>query len=146
MKIDKNFIVSKYDLEEIESYMEEKLHKFVVETFGIETSKNIKVKAEYVEYMDDNMRCFKDELRCELWLEVSFPQYNYLIKGHGVRNESISMMLEYKGSKPFYIDGKFESRNVFEWIQGGIIQKCESIYGIEKDEVYERFNDYMMDC
>ena len=146
MKINKNFIVSEYDLDEIEAIMEEKLHKFVVETFGEENYKNIKVKAEYIEYMDDNMRCFKDEFRCELWLEVIFSQYNYLIKGHGVRNESISMMLEYNGSKPFYIDGKFESRNVFEWIQGGIIQKCESIYGIDKEDVYEKFNDYMMDC
>jgi len=146
MKIDKKFIVSEYDLEEIETVMEEKLHKFAVDTFGIETSKNIKVKAEYVEYIDEDVKCFKDTFRCELWLEVIFPQYNYLIKEHGVRNESISMMLEYNGSKPFYIDGKFESRNVFEWIQGGIIQKCESIYGIGKEEVYEKFNDYMMDC
>ena len=146
MKIDKSFIMSEYDLEEIESFMEEKLHKFAVDTFGLEISKNIKVKAEYIEYMDEYMRCFKDELRCELWLEVSFPQYNYLNKGYGVREESVSMMLEYKGSKPFYIDNKFESRNVFEWIQGGIIQKCESIYGIGKDELYEMFNDYMMDC
>jgi len=146
MTISKNFIVSEYDLEEIESYMEEKLHSFVVETFGEETSKHIKVKAEYIEYQDDDMRCFKDELRCELWLEVSFPQYNYLIKGNGVRNESIGMMLEFKGSKVFYIDGKFQSRNVFEWIQGGIIQKCDKIYGYGKDEVYEKFNEYMMDC
>ena len=146
MKIDKSFIISEYDLEEIESFMEEKLHKFAVDTFGLEISKNIKVKAEYIEYMDEYMRCFKDELRCELWLEVSFPQYNYLNKGYGVREESVSMMLEYKGSKPFYIDNKFESRNVFEWIQGGIIQKCERIYGIGKDELYEMFNDYMMDC
>jgi len=146
MTINKNFIVSEYDLEEIESAMEEKLHNFVIETFGEETSKNIKVKAEYVEYMDDNMRCFKDEFRCELWLGVSFPQYNYLIKGHGVRNESVGMVLEFKGGQVFYIDGKFESRNVFEWIQGMIIQKCEKIYGIGKDEVYEKFNEYMMDC
>ena len=146
MTIDKNFIVSEYDLDEIETIMEEKLHNFVVETFGEEISNNIKVKAEYIEYMDDNMRCFKDEFRCELWLEVSFPQYNYLIKDHGVRNESVGMMLEFKGSQPFYIDGKFESRNVFEWIQGGIIQKCEMIYGIGKDEVYDRFNEYMLDC
>ena len=47
MKISKNFIVSKYDLDEIETVMEDKLHKFVVETFGEETSKNINVKAEY---------------------------------------------------------------------------------------------------
>ena len=36
MKISKNFIVSEYDLDEIEAIMEEKLHKFVVETFGEE--------------------------------------------------------------------------------------------------------------
>jgi len=146
MTINKSFIVSEYDLDKIESIMEEKLHNFAVDTFGEEISKNIKVKAEYIEYMDDNMRCFKDEFRCELWLEIIFLQYNYLVKGHGVRNESIGMMLEFKGSQPFYIDGKFVSGNVFEWIQGGIIQKCEMIYGIGKDEVYERFNDYMMDC
>jgi len=146
MKINKNFIVSEYDLDEIEAIMEEKLHKFAVDTFGEETSKNINVKAEYIEYIDDNMRCFKDEFRCELWLEVIFSQYNYLIKGHGVRNESVGMMLEFKGSQPFYIDGKFVSRNVFEWIQGMIIQKCEMIYGVEKNEVYEKFNEYMMDC
>jgi len=146
MITNKSFIVSEFDLDEIETDMEEKLHKFAVDTFGEETSKNINVKAEYLEYQDDGMRCFKDEFRCELWLEVSFPQYNYLIKGHGVRNESIRMMLEFKGSQVFYIDGKFESRNVFEWIQGGIIQKCEKIYGFGKDEIYKKFNEYMMDC
>jgi hypothetical protein len=92
------------------------------------------------------MRCFKDSLRYELWLEVCFPQYNYLVKGHGVRNESVGIMLEFKGSKPFYIDGKFESRNVFEWMQGMPIQRCEKIYGIDKEELYRRFNDYVMDC
>lgn len=146
MSISKNFIVTEYNLEEIETVMEEKLNNFVVETFGNKSFKNIKVKAEYVEYINEDIKCFKDELRCELWLEISFPQYSYLIKKHGVRNESVGIMLEFKGSQPFYIDGRFESRNVFEWVQGCPIQKCENIYGVGKDEVYNRFNDYVMDC
>lgn len=146
MSINKNFIVSEYNLDEIEAVMEEKLNKFALETFGYGNSKNIEVKAEYVEYMNEDMKCFKDELRCELWLNVIFSQYNYLIKENVVRNESVGIMLEFKGSQPFYIDGKFESRNVFEWVQGTPVQKCESIYGVSKDEVYNRFNEYVMDC
>lgn len=143
---DKNFIITKYDLEEIETVMEEELNDFIISVFGEEVSKNIETKAEYVEYMDENMKCFKDEFRCELWLEINFPQYSYLVKQHGVRNESVGIILEYVGSQPFYIDGKFESRNVFKWIQGSPIQKYEKIYGIDKEEIYERFNEYIMDC
>ena len=143
---DKNFIITKYDLDEIETIMEGKLNNFIIDTFGKETSENIKTKAEYIEYINEDMKCFKDEFRCELWLEIIFPQYSYLIKEHGVRNESIGIILEFKGRQPFYIDGKFESRNIFEWIQGLPIQKCEKIYGIGKDELYDRFNEYMLDC
>jgi hypothetical protein len=143
---DKNFLITKYNLDEIETIMEEKLNNFIIDTFGKDVVDNIKTKAEYVEYMDEDMKCFKDELRCELWLEITFPQYSYLIKEHGIHNESVGMILEFKGSQPFYIDGRFESRNVFEWIQGMPIQKCEKIYGINKDELYDRFNEYILDC
>jgi len=143
---DKNFIITECDLDEIETFMEEKLSNFIIKLFGKETSENIDVKAEYIEYINEDMKCFKDEFRCELWLEVIFPQYSYLIKDHGVRNESVGMVLEFKGFQPFYINGKFESRNVFEWIQGMPIQKCEKIYGVCKDELYDRFNEYILDC
>lgn len=143
---DKNFIITEYDLEEIETVLEEKLSNFIIDTFGKEKSKDINFKAEYVEYINENMRCFIDELRCELWLEIIFSQYSYITKNHGTRNESVSIILEFTGSQPFYINEKFERRNVFKWIQGSPIQKHEKIYGIDRDEVYERFNEYMMDC
>ena len=97
--------------------------------------------------MDEGMRCFKDEMRCELWVEVKFNHYKYKNeKLNEDRVESIGAVFEYKGSKPFHIDGKFVSRNVFEWIQGMVSQKSDVIYGIKKNELYDMIQDLIMDC
>jgi hypothetical protein len=93
------------------------------------------------------MRCFKDELRAELWVQVNFLQYTYRNeKLNEDRVETLGCIFEYKGQKPFYIDGKFESRHVFEWIQGMISQKSDVIYGVKKNELYDMIQDFIMDC
>jgi hypothetical protein len=148
--IDKNFIVTELEFEELEDVLENKLNEFIRTKFGELAFKQTNCSVNYQEYMDEGMKCFKDEFRCEIWIEVEFTQYTYKVKpknGEEIeRIESIGMMLEYKGRQPFYIDGKFVSMNVFEWIQGCPIQKHEKIYGVKKDELYDLINDLVMDC
>jgi len=148
MSIDKNFIVTECGLDEIEEVMQIRLNDFAKANFDFykEPFTDIEIKAEYSEYSDENMRCFKDELRCELCLSVIFHEYTYENKAYGEQAESIGIILEYKGIQPFYINGKFDSMNVFEWIQGMPIQKHDKIYGIDKNELYKEFNVCMLDC
>jgi len=147
MSIDKNFIITELDLDELEVDLTERIEIFIEEKLGALASRQTEVSVEYQEYMDEGMRCFKDEMRSELWIEVKFNQYKYKNdKLNEDRVESIGAVFEYKGSKPFYIDGKFVSRNVFEWIQGMVSQKSDVIYGVKKDELYNMIQDLIMDC
>jgi hypothetical protein len=143
---DKNFIITELDFDELEIELTERIQIFIEEKLGKMASKQTEVSVEYQEYMDEGMKCFKDELRCELWVEVKFNKYTYNNKIHGEQVESIGAIFEYKGNKPFYIDGKFESRHVFEWIQGMVSQKSDVIYGVKKDELYDMIQDLIMDC
>jgi hypothetical protein len=136
MSIDKNFIVTELDFDELEVSLTEKLEQFIEEKLGMIASKQTEVSVEYQEYMDEGMRCFKDEMRCELFVEIKFNQYKYKHKPeHEERTESYGIVFEYKGRKPFYINGKFVT-----------IQKTEIIYGISKDELGDMFDDLIMDC
>jgi len=147
MSIDKNFIITELDLDELEVDLTERIEEFIEEKLGMIAVRQTEVSVEYQEYMDEGMKCFKDELRSELWIEVKFNQYKYKNeKLNEDRVESIGAVFEYKGQKPFYIDGKFVSRNVFEWTQGMISQKSDVIYGVKKDELYDMIQDLIMDC
>jgi hypothetical protein len=148
--MDKNFIVTELDFDELETTLEDKLNEFIRNNFGELALEQTKCSVNYNEYIDEDMKCFKDTFRCEIWVEVEFTQYTYKVKpkdGEEIeRTENIGMILEYKGRKPFCVDGKFVSMHVFEWIQGMIIQKHEKIYGINKNELYNMINDLIMDC
>jgi len=145
--LDKRFIVTELDFEEIEVALTEKIEEFILLKLGTLASKQTDVLVEYQEYIDEGLRCFKDELRCELWVTVTFNQYKYMHKPeYGEHLESIGAIFEYKGKKPFYINGEFVSRNVFEWMQGMPIQKNEVIYGIGKDKLGEMFDDLITTC
>ena len=147
MSVDKNFIITELDLDELEVDLTERIEEFIEEKLGVLASRQTEVSVEYQEYMDEGMRCFKDEMRSELWVEVKFNQYKYKNeKLNEDRVESIGTVFEYKGQKPFYIDGKFVSRNLFEWIQGMVSQKSDVIYGVKKDELYNMIQDLIMDC
>ena len=147
MSIDKNFIITELDLDELEVDLTERIEEFIEEKLGMIAVRQTEVSVEYQEYMDEGMKCFKDELRSELWIEVKFNQYKYKNeKLNEDRVESIGAVFEYKGQKPFYIDGKFVSRNVFEWTQGMVSQKSDVIYGVKKDELYDMIQDLIMDC
>jgi len=145
--MDKNFIITELDLDELEVDLTERIEEFIEEKLGALASRQTEVLVEYQEYMDEGMRCFKDKMRSELWVEVKFNQYKYKHKPeHEEREETIGAIFDYKGSKPFYIDGKFVSRNVFEWTQGMVSQKSDVIYGVKKDELYDMIQDLIMDC
>jgi len=147
MSVDKNFIITELDLDELEVDLTERIEEFIEEKLGVLASRQTEVSVEYQEYMDEGMRCFKDEMRSELWVEVKFNQYKYKNeKLNEDRVESIGTVFEYKGQKPFYIDGKFVSRNLFEWIQGMVSQKSDVIYGVKKNELYDMIQDLIMDC
>ena len=147
MSTDKNFIITELDLDELEVDLTERIEEFIEEKLGVIASRQTEVSVEYQEYMDEGMRCFKDEIRCELWVEVKFTKYKYTLKQeYGEQIESIGAVFEYKGQKPFYIDGKFVSRSVFEWISCCPIQKTEVVYGVKKDDLREMIDDLIMTC
>ena len=147
MKLDKNFIVTELDFEDIELELTERLEIFIEDKLGKLASKQTEVLVEYQEYMDEDMKCFKDEFRCELCVEVIFNKYTYKNeKMTEPRSESYSIQFEYKGKQPFYIDGKFVSMNVFEWISCCPVQKIEVVYGVGKEELGEMIDDLIMDC
>jgi len=145
--MDKSFIVSELDFEDLEIELAEKIEMFIEEKLGVIASRQTEVLVEYQEYMDEGMRCFKDEFRSELWVGITFNKYTYKNeKMSEPRTESLDIQFDYKGRQPFYIDGKFVSMNVFEWISCCPIHKTEVIYGVKKDDLEEMINDLIMDC
>jgi len=75
--MDKSFIVSELDFEDLEIELTEKIEIFIEEKLGVLASRQTEVLVEYQEYMNDNMRCFKDEFRSELWVGITFNKYTY---------------------------------------------------------------------
>jgi len=147
ISIDKSFIITELDLDELEVELTEKIEIFIEEKLGKLASKQTEVLVEYQEYMNDNMRCFKDEFRSELWASITFNKYTYKNeKMSEPRTESLDIQFDYKGRQPFYIDGKFVSMNVFEWISCCPIQKTEVVYGVKKDDLREMIDDLIMTC
>lgn len=134
--MDKRFIIADEYID-----FEEKIKEFILINFGELALRNIDIEVDFDTYEYDN-EVLVDELR----LEITFNQYKYLDELNREHLESIMLVFEDKGSQPFYIDGKFVAMNVFEWSQGGLIQKHQNIYGINKDSLYESFEDFMMTC
>jgi len=147
MSIDKNFIITELDLDELEVDLTERIEEFIEEKLGALASRQTEVFVKYQEYMDEGMRCFKDEFRSELWVSITFNKYTYKNeKMNEPRIESLDIQFDYKGRQSFYIDGKFVSMNVFEWISCCPIQKTEVVYGVKKDDLEEMINDLIMNC
>jgi len=145
--MDKNFIVTSLEFDELEISLKDKIDKFLIDKLGSFAARQCESKVEYVEYIDEDVKCFKDTFRCELFVEIEFKPYKYKNeKMSEERVESVGAVFEYKGMQPFYIDGKFISMNVFEWTQGMIVQKHDKIFGINKDKIYEMIQDVVMDC
>ncbi len=137
--MDKNFIIVKEDYD-----FERKIRDFIDKTFGDLGDlvlKRIDTICDFGMY-EDNIGNFYDELT----LGVSFYHYKYENKAHGQIVESFSMSFEYKGKKPFYVDNKFVAYDVYEWTLGCPIQQHDKIYGICKNELYDMFGDWIMDC
>jgi hypothetical protein len=120
--------------------LEQRVENFVVKTFGKPILDKVEIKVEAYETELNNV--FIDEVT----IKLSFKEFPYINKVHGVLHESISMTLESKGYQPFYIDGKFVSMIVCEWVQGGLIQHQKEIYGVDTNKLYEMFNDFMLTC
>lgn len=136
MHVDKRFIIVDEDFD-----FEEKIEEFILKTFGELALRNIDIEVDYGTY-EYNNGLLVDELR----LEIIFKQYKYLNGKNEECTESILLGFEHKGSQPFYIDGKFVALDVYEWCFGGLIQKNNKIYGIDKDFIYNSFNDFIMTC
>lgn len=134
--MDKRFIIA-------DEYInfEEKIKEFILNTFGEIAIRNIDVEVDFGTYEYDS-GILVDELR----LGIVFNQYKYLDNLKNEHTESLMLVFEYKGSQPFYINGKFVVLEVYEYSAGYPIQKNNKIYGINKDVIYERFEDFMMTC
>lgn len=135
--IDKNFLIMSENGNEVT--LVQKVVEFVKNTFGELVLNKISIEVD------------RDILEEPTWIDVidikiAFNEYRYYNKVHGECVETIWMMLEDKGLKPFYIDGKFVSLHVFECTQAMPIQKTDMIYGIHKDKIYEDFSDYILTC
>ena len=144
--MDKSFIVSELDFDDLEIKLTEKIEIFIEEKLGVLASRQTEVLVEYVELFG-NTEETKYNIRCELWVGITFNKYTYKNdKMSEHRTESLDIQFEYKGRQPFYIDGKFVSMNVFEWISSCPIQKTEVVYGVKKDDLREMIDDLIMNC
>lgn len=138
---DKNFLIidGNKSYEMLEEELKEKVVGFLRDTFGEVVLRKISV--EVYSYIEEDP-IWTDMLD----IKIEFNEYTYFNKVHGECVETIWMTLEDKGLKPFYVDGRFVTLQVFEWIQGMPIQKTEMIYGIHKDKIYEDVNNYILTC
>lgn len=145
--MDKSFIITELEYEELETSLKKKIDNFLLEKFGEFAFKQCSTDVDCDEYFYEDRRCSKDQFSCELHIEVKFTPYKYKTdKLQEERIESFYAVFEHKGKKPFYIGGKFVSLNVFEWIMGSTFQKHDKIFGVTKDEMYNLINDLIMDC
>lgn len=133
--IEKNFLI----IDENEETLEQKVVEFVKNTFGELQLNEISIEVD---------SCILEEPTWTdvMYIKITFNEHRYYNKANFECVETISMMLEDNGLKPFYIDGKFVSLRVFGCTQVMPIQKTDMIYGIHKDKIYEDFIDYILTC
>ena len=136
---EKRLLISEHCVESNE-FVEEitkKLELFV-DTYMFESKSEIEFKIEPW-YIDN------PEWNVNACIEIKFNEYEYSNEKI-TDKESILLVLEDKGIQAFYIDGKFEKRIVYEWIQECPIQKNDSIYGYDKHLLSRMFNDFVLTC
>lgn len=134
---DKMFLIMKED--ESDAILEQKVLEFVKNTFDESILDKISIEVDNYAYEETPWI----EYKC---IEIKFNEFKYYNQIHGECVESVGMVLEDKGLQPFYADGQFISLNVLEWVQGVLIQKIDTIYGITKDKIYTGFTDYILTC
>lgn len=137
--LDKQFLIIDEKENDIEGTLEQRVIEFIKLTFG-------ELLLDKISFEIDSYI-----LREPLWtdgmnIKINFNDFKYFNKVHGECVESIWMTLEDKGLKPFYIDGKFISLLVFEWVEAIPIQKAEFVYGIHKDKIYKDFGNFILTC
>lgn len=138
---DKNFLIidGNKSYEMLEEELKEKVVDFLKDIFGEVVLRKISV--EVYSYIKE-----EPILTDMLNIKIEFNEYTYFNRVHGECVETIWIVLESKGLKPFYIDGKFVSFHVFEWIEAITIQDTDNVYGIHKDKIYEDFSNYILTC
>lgn len=106
-----------------------------------------KGKVDSVEFSIEPWYIEEPEFNVNAEIKIQFNEYKYLNEYiNEIRTESIVMVLEDKGFQAFWIDGKFVKKFVYEWCQGCPIQKHDKIYGIDKNELYDKFNEFILTC
>lgn len=128
-----NFLIA----EEIN--LEQLCDDFIKQTFG--GNENITYD---VSYYEENL--FTPDYRLEIYAEIIFNSYKYVNGLGDERNETICVVFEDKGLKPFYIDGEFKTMEVYEAHTWCPIQKHDFIYGIEKEKLANMFYDFITTC
>lgn len=136
---EKRFLICSIDHEEAEIQIRNLLVQFLDQTF--KNHPNFNFKNINIEIEDFDI----DTPNTDLSIIITFNDYSYVNALNEVNAESLMMVLENKWRQPFYINGKFESRIVYEWSSTGLIQKND-IYGIEKDIVNKEFENFVLTC
>lgn len=135
--VDKNFLIINENEDDVT--LKQKAVEFVRNIFGELNLDKISVKIE--NYTTEETPWI--EWKC---IEIKFNEFKYYNRIHGECVQSVSIELEDKGLQVFYINGQFKSLNVFQWMEGSLIQKVDTIYGVPKEKIYEEFNDYILTC
>lgn len=131
-----------YVIEDNIPELEEKIREFIIKTFSETNVKNITSKAQiFFDEEDENITEDSTEF---LKLEMEFTEYKRS-KFTDIP-ESMSIFLKSRGLQPFYINGKFVALEVFEFVNGLPLQDYKEVYEIDKDTLYDEFENYMLTC
>jgi hypothetical protein len=131
-----NFLVT----EDFDFDFEEVCNKFIRDTFPNHVD-DISVR---ISYSDNDM--FTPMYKESVFVQIMFNQYSWVNNLGNERTESVGIDLQNNGLKPFYIDGKFKTMDVYEVCSLYPIQKNDTIYGMEKQLIMDMFEAYIANC
>jgi len=84
--------------------------------------------------------------REEVMVQIMFDDYKWVDGLGREQSESVMICYDNKNLQPFYIDGKFEAREVYEAHTWSYPQKHDKIYQYDKDELRVMWDSFMVNC
>lgn len=140
-KTNKKYLIFKdCTSEEITEMMHGKVKDFLIETFSKDVLDKIEIEINCYSTFENTADDYLD-------IRITFNEYEYCSKLHGKSRQQIGIILLDKGFKPFYDNGKFFSRVVYECVTGIIFQNdVTEAYGLNTRGIYHTFQDYLLTC
>lgn len=139
MDIRKNFLIvdnHNYHNKGLESLLEVQVKRFISDTLGKDVLDKVDLEIYHYDEHDEEY----------LRIQILFNEF-YTMSKHRDNRQCLGIDFIIKGFQPFFDNGKFFSKVVYQWVSGSIFQDgVDQVYGLHPMDIYNKFNEYILTC